>query len=486
MHDKSLTQLRDGIQQGDFSSREVTEHFLARIKKHDAQLNSFISVTEERALQQADAADQARQKNQGGVLNGVPIAHKDIFCTRGIRTSCASRMLDNFISPYDATVVDKLGNAGIVTLGKTNMDEFAMGSSNETSFYGPVKNPWDLERVPGGSSGGSAAAVAARLAPAATGTDTGGSIRQPAALCGITGLKPTYGTVSRWGMIAFASSLDQAGPMARSAEDCALLLQNMVGHDEKDSTCLNRAVDNYLSDLDNDINGLTIGLPEEFFPADLNGNIADVTRKAIAELEKQGAKVVSISLPSVKLSVPTYYVIAPAEASSNLSRFDGVRYGYRCEDPSDLMDLYKRSRSEGFGDEVKRRILVGTYALSHGYYDAYYLKAQKVRRLIRDDFARAFEKVDVIAGPTSPELAFGLGAKKDDPITMYMADVFTIAVNLAGLPALSMPGGFIDGLPVGVQLIGNYFREGQILNAAHRFQLATDWHTQAPTFAGDI
>jgi aspartyl-tRNA(Asn)/glutamyl-tRNA(Gln) amidotransferase subunit A len=486
LHDKSLTQLRDGIQQGDFSSREVTEHFLARIKKHDAQLNSFISVTEERALQQADAADQARQKNQGGVLNGVPIAHKDIFCTRGIRTSCASRMLDNFISPYDATVVDKLGNAGIVTLGKTNMDEFAMGSSNETSFYGPVKNPWDLERVPGGSSGGSAAAVAARLAPAATGTDTGGSIRQPAALCGITGLKPTYGTVSRWGMIAFASSLDQAGPMARSAEDCALLLQNMVGHDEKDSTCLNRAVDNYLSDLDNDINGLTIGLPEEFFPADLNGNIADVTRKAIAELEKQGAKVVSISLPSVKLSVPTYYVIAPAEASSNLSRFDGVRYGYRCEDPSDLMDLYKRSRSEGFGDEVKRRILVGTYALSHGYYDAYYLKAQKVRRLIRDDFARAFEKVDVIAGPTSPELAFGLGAKKDDPITMYMADVFTIAVNLAGLPALSMPGGFIDGLPVGVQLIGNYFREGQILNAAHRFQLATDWHTQAPTFAGDI
>lgn len=486
LHDKSLTQLRDGMQQGDFSSREVTEHFLARIKKHDGQLNSFISVTEEHALQQADAADQARQKNQGGVLNGVPIAHKDIFCTRGIRTSCASRMLDNFISPYDATVVDKLSNAGIVTLGKTNMDEFAMGSSNETSFYGPVKNPWDLSRVPGGSSGGSAAAVAARLAPAATGTDTGGSIRQPAALCGITGLKPTYGTVSRWGMIAFASSLDQAGPMARSAEDCALLLQNMVGHDEKDSTCLNRAVDNYLSDLGNDINGLTIGLPEEFFPSDLNGDIADVTRKAIAELEKQGAKVVSISLPSVKLSVPTYYVIAPAEASSNLSRFDGVRYGYRCEDPTDLMDLYKRSRSEGFGDEVKRRILVGTYALSHGYYDAYYLKAQKVRRLIRNDFARAFEKVDVIAGPTSPELAFELGAKKDDPITMYMADVFTIAVNLAGLPALSMPGGFINGLPVGVQLIGNYFREGQILNAAHRFQLATDWHTQAPTFAGDI
>lgn len=484
LHDKTLKQLRDGLKQGDFSARELSEHFLARIKQLDSSLNSFISVTEEQALAQADLADGKRQHGEEGPLNGLPIAHKDIFCTRGVRTSCASRMLDNFISPYNATVVEKLATDGAVMLGKTNMDEFAMGSSNETSFYGPVKNPWNLQCVPGGSSGGSAAAVAARLTPAATGTDTGGSIRQPAALCGITGLKPTYGTVSRWGMVAFASSLDQAGPMARSAEDCALMLQSMVGHDEKDSTCLNRSVDNYLSVLGNDIAGLTIGLPEEFFPADLNGDIATVTRNAIAELEKQGAKAVSISLPSIKLSVPTYYVIAPAEASSNLSRFDGVRYGYRCDQPKDLMDLYKRSRSEGFGDEVKRRILVGTYALSHGYYDAYYLKAQKIRRLIRDDFERAFEKVDLIAGPTSPEPAFALGAKKDDPITMYMADVFTIAVNLAGLPALSMPGGFINGLPVGVQLIGNYFREGQILNAAHRFQQATDWHLQQPTFQG--
>lgn len=485
LHDKTLKQLRDGLQQGEFSSRELTQHFLSRIASHDSALNAFITVTAEQALAQADAADKARAENSAGVLGGIPIAHKDIFCTQGVRTSCASKMLDNFISPYDATVVTRLKQAGVVTLGKTNMDEFAMGSSNETSFYGPVKNPWDTQRVPGGSSGGSAAAVAARLAPAATGTDTGGSIRQPAALCGITGLKPTYGIVSRWGMIAFASSLDQAGPMARTAEDCALLLQSMVGPDEKDSTCLNRKVDDYLSGLNKDIAGLTIGLPEEFFPKDLDGRIAESTQAAVRELEKQGAKVVSISLPSVKLSVPAYYVIAPAEASSNLSRFDGVRFGYRCKDPVDLMDLYKRSRSEGFGEEVKRRILVGTYALSHGYYDAYYLKAQKVRRLIRDDFARAFEKVDVIAGPTSPELAFNLGAKKDDPVTMYMADVFTIAVNLAGLPALSMPAGFIEGLPVGVQLIGNYFREDQLLNVAHRYQQATDWHQQSPVFGGD-
>lgn len=486
LHDKTLTQLRDGLRAGDFSSRELTTHFLDRIKTLDGELNAFISVTEEHALAQADAADCARANAEAGPLNGVPIAHKDIFCTRGVRTSCASKMLDNFISPYDATVVRRLANDGIVMLGKTNMDEFAMGSSNETSWYGPVKNPWQLDSVPGGSSGGSAASVAARLAPAATGTDTGGSIRQPAALCGITGLKPTYGTVSRWGMIAFASSLDQAGPMARNAADCALLMQSMAGHDEKDSTCLNRKVDDYLSGLNKDIAGLTIGLPDEFFPQNLDGRIAEFTRDAVRELEKQGAKVVRISLPSVKLSVPAYYVIAPAEASSNLSRFDGVRYGYRCTAPSDLMDLYKRSRSEGFGDEVKRRILVGTYALSHGYYDAYYLKAQKVRRLIRDDFSHAFEQCDVIAGPTSPELAFKLGAKKDDPVTMYMADVFTIAVNLAGLPALSMPGGFIDGLPVGVQLIGNYFREDQLLNVAHRYQLATDWHDQKPAFGGQL
>jgi len=484
LHDLTLTQLRDGLQQGDFSARELSQHFLDRIKTLDGDLNAFITVTEEHALQQADLADQARANAEAGPLNGLPIAHKDIFCTRGVRTSCASQMLDNFVAPYNATVVSNLADAGVVTLGKTNMDEFAMGSSNETSWYGAVKNPWQTDSVPGGSSGGSAAAVAARLAPAATGTDTGGSIRQPAALCGITGLKPTYGTVSRWGMIAFASSLDQAGPMARTAEDCALLLQSMAGPDEKDSTCLNRAADDFLSGLNQDISGLTVGLPEEFFPQDLDGRIADVTREAIREIEKLGAKARPVSLPSVKLSVPAYYVIAPAEASSNLSRFDGVRYGYRCDQPTDLMDLYKRSRSEGFGEEVKRRILVGTYALSHGYYDAYYLKAQKVRRLIRDDFARAFEQCDLIAGPTSPELAFKLGAKKDDPVTMYMADVFTIAVNLAGLPALSMPGGFIDGLPVGVQLIGNYFREGQLLNVAHRFQQATDWHARQPDFGG--
>ncbi|MCC1495204.1 Asp-tRNA(Asn)/Glu-tRNA(Gln) amidotransferase subunit GatA [Alcanivorax sp. 1008] len=485
MHKHTLTELKALLDGGKVSARELTDTFLARIESLDGELNSFVTVTTEQARLEADAADAARSKGEAGLLNGLPIAHKDIFCTDGVRTSCGSRMLDNFISPYDATVVKKMRAAGAIMLGKTNMDEFAMGSSNETSFYGPVKNPWDLSRVPGGSSGGSAAAVAARLAPAATGTDTGGSIRQPAALTGITGLKPTYGTVSRWGMIAFASSLDQAGPMAQSAADCALMLQTMVGHDVKDSTSLDRTADDYLADLDKPLAGLTVGLPEEFFPASLDGRIAELTRETARELERQGAKVVSVSLPSVKLSVPAYYVIAPAEASSNLSRFDGVRYGYRCQDPVDLMDLYKRSRSEGFGDEVQRRILVGTYALSHGYYDAYYLRAQKVRRLISDDFARAFEKADVILGPTSPEVAFQLGAKKDDPVTMYMADVFTIAVNLAGLPALSMPGGAIDGLPVGVQLIGNYFREGQILNVAHRYQQATDWHRQAPAFGGD-
>jgi aspartyl-tRNA(Asn)/glutamyl-tRNA(Gln) amidotransferase subunit A len=485
LHQHTLTELKALLDSGDISSRELTDYFLARIERFDGELNSFVTVTAEQARSEADAADVLRSKGEAGLLNGLPIAHKDIFCTRGVRTSCGSRMLDNFISPYDATVVEKMRAAGAVMLGKTNMDEFAMGSSNETSFYGPVKNPWDLSRVPGGSSGGSAAAVAARLAPAATGTDTGGSIRQPAALTGITGLKPTYGTVSRWGMIAFASSLDQAGPMAQSAADCALLLQAMVGHDDRDSTSLNRAADNYLADLDKPLAGLTVGLPEEFFPASLDSRIAELTRETAHELERQGAKVVSVSLPSVKLSVPAYYVIAPAEASSNLSRFDGVRYGYRCQDPVDLMDLYKRSRSEGFGDEVQRRILVGTYALSHGYYDAYYLRAQKVRRLISDDFSHAFEKVDVILGPTSPEVAFPLGAKKDDPVTMYMADVFTIAVNLAGLPALSMPAGMIDGLPAGVQLVGNYFREGQILNVAHRYQQATDWHRQAPAFGGE-
>ena len=480
LHQHSLTELKSLLDDGKISARELSDHFLARIRALDSELNSFITVTEAQATAAAEAADAARQAGNAGLLNGLPIAYKDIFCTRGVRTSCGSRMLDNFISPYDATVVQRLHDAGAVMLGKTNMDEFAMGSSNETSFYGAVKNPWNTDCVPGGSSGGSAAAVAARLVPAATGTDTGGSIRQPAALCGITGLKPTYGTVSRYGMIAFASSLDQAGPMARSAADCALLLQAMVGHDDKDSTSLDRPADDYLGGLEQPLVGLTVGLPEEFFPASLDGRIAESTREAAHELERQGAKVVSISLPSVRLSVPAYYVIAPAEASSNLSRFDGVRYGYRCNDPTDLLDLYQRSRSEGFGDEVKRRILIGTYALSHGYYDAYYLRAQKVRRLISNDFARAFEQVDVVLGPTSPEIAFPLGAKKDDPVTMYMADVFTIAVNLAGLPALSMPAGLIDGLPAGVQLIGNYFREAQILNIAHRYQQATDWHQQAP------
>ncbi|MAD69326.1 MAG: Asp-tRNA(Asn)/Glu-tRNA(Gln) amidotransferase GatCAB subunit A [Alcanivorax sp.] len=480
MHDKTLTELKAGLQAGDFSSRELTEHFLDRIKRHDGELNSFITVTEEQALRQADAADQAIAAGDHRLLTGLPIAHKDIFCTEGVRTSCGSRMLDNFIAPYTATAVEKMATEGAVMLGKTNMDEFAMGSSNETSFYGPVKNPWDTERVPGGSSGGAAAGLAARLAPGATGTDTGGSIRQPAALNGVTGLKPTYGRVSRWGMIAFASSLDQAGPLGLSAADCALMLQAMAGHDEKDSTCLNEPVDDYLGALDQSVDGLKIGVPEEFFPDNLDGAIADNAREAMRELEKQGAKLVKLSLPSIKLSVPAYYVIAPAEASSNLSRFDGVRFGYRCEDPKDLEDLYKRSRSEGFGAEVKRRILVGTYALSAGYYDAYYKRAQKVRRLIRDDFSRAFKDVDVIMGPTSPETAFKLGAKADDPVNMYMADVFTIAVNLAGLPALSMPSGFINGLPAGTQVIGNYFQEGRILNVAHRYQMATDWHQQAP------
>ena len=480
MHDKTLTELKAGLQAGDFSSRELTEHFLERIKRHDGELNSFITVTEEQALRQADAADQAIAAGDHRLLTGLPIAHKDIFCTEGVRTSCGSRMLDNFIAPYTATAVEKMATEGAVMLGKTNMDEFAMGSSNETSFYGPVKKPWDTERVPGGSSGGAAAGLAARLAPGATGTDTGGSIRQPAALNGVTGLKPTYGRVSRWGMIAFASSLDQAGPLGLSAADCALMLQAMAGHDEKDSTCLNEPVDDYLGALDQSVDGLKIGVPEEFFPDNLDGAIADNAREAMRELEKQGAKLVKLSLPSIKLSVPAYYVIAPAEASSNLSRFDGVRFGYRCEDPKDLEDLYKRSRSEGFGAEVKRRILVGTYALSAGYYDAYYKRAQKVRRLIRDDFSRAFKDVDVIMGPTSPETAFKLGAKADDPVNMYMADVFTIAVNLAGLPALSMPSGFINGLPAGTQVIGNYFQEGRILNVAHRYQMATDWHQQAP------
>lgn len=480
LHERTLVQMREDLAAGHYSARELTSHYLQRIETLDKNLNAFVTVTADQALAAADQADALREQKNAGLLAGLPLAHKDIFCTEGVRSACGSRMLDTFISPYSATVVEKMAVAGAIMLGKTNMDEFAMGSSNETSWYGPVRNPWDHSCVPGGSSGGSAAAVAAGLVPAATGTDTGGSIRQPAALTGITGLKPTYGRVSRWGMIAFASSLDQAGPMARSAEDCALLLQTMAGQDPKDSTCAQQAVDNYLQNLGDTIAGLRIGIPEEFFPADLDSRIAETCREAIRELERQGAIAVPISLPSMKLSVPAYYVIAPAEASSNLARFDGVRYGYRCDAPADLLDLYERSRSEGFGAEVKRRIMVGTYALSHGYYDAYYLKAQKVRRLIRDDFARALADVDIIMGPSSPETAFPLGAKIDNPVTMYMADIFTIAVNLAGLPALSMPAGFVDGLPVGVQIIGSYFQEKRILQAAHRYQQATDWHLKFP------
>ena len=480
MHTKTIAELAAGLRQGDFSSEELTRDLLARIEQFDPQLNSFITISAEHALQQAQAADQKIAAGQAGPLTGVPIAQKDIFCTNGVKTSCGSHMLDNFIAPYDAAVVSRFNQAGAVMLGKTNMDEFAMGSSNETSFYGAVKNPWDTSSVPGGSSGGSAAAVAARLVPGATGTDTGGSIRQPAALCGITGLKPTYGRVSRYGMIAFASSLDQGGPFAQTAEDAALMLNAMAGFDERDSTSLDEAVPDYTTTLGNDLNGLKIGLPKEYFDEGLDSEVAKVIDAAIAEYKKLGAELVDISLPNTHLSVPAYYVVAPAECSSNLSRFDGVRFGHRCADPKDLEDLYKRSRGEGFGAEVKRRIMVGTYALSAGYYDAYYLKAQKVRRLISDDFKRAFEQVDVIMGPTSPSVAFKLGEKADDPINMYLSDIYTIAVNLAGLPGMSVPAGFVNNLPVGLQIIGNYFDEARLLNVAHQYQQVTDWHTQMP------
>ncbi len=480
MHDKSIAELAAGLKAREFSAEELTRHFLERIRAHDGRLNSFITVTEELALEQARAADVRLADGDAGPLTGIPFAHKDIFCTDGVKTSCGSKMLDSFIAPYDATVTVKLREAGAVMLGKTNMDEFAMGSSNETSFYGPVKNPWDLERVPGGSSGGSAAAVAAGLAPLATGTDTGGSIRQPAALTGITGLKPTYGRVSRYGMIAFASSLDQGGPFARSAEDAAWLLAAMAGFDERDSTSVDRPVDDYAGHLNDDISGLKIGLPKEYFGEGLDASVGSTIEAAIEELKRLGAEPVEISLPNTAMAVPTYYVVAPAECSANLSRMDGVRFGYRCEDPRDLEDLYKRSRGEGFGPEVKRRIMIGTYALSAGYYDAYYLKAQQVRKLIAEDFRKAFEQVDVIAGPTSPGTAFRLGEKLDDPVTMYLSDIYTIAVNLAGLPGMSIPAGFAEGLPVGLQLIGNYFDEARLLNVAHRYQQVTDWHTRTP------
>ncbi|KAF0192347.1 MAG: aspartyl-tRNA(Asn)/glutamyl-tRNA (Gln) amidotransferase subunit A [Gammaproteobacteria bacterium] len=485
MHNKSIVELSQALRAGKFSSVELTRHLLARIRRLDGRLNSFVTVTDERALAQARAADQRLAKGSAGPLTGIPVAQKDIFCTAGIRTSCGSRMLDNFIAPYDATTVEKFNAAGAVLLGKTNMDEFAMGSSNETSFYGPVRNPWDLAAVPGGSSGGSAAAVAARFAPGATGTDTGGSIRQPAALCGITGIKPTYGRVSRYGMIAFASSLDQGGVMTRSAEDAAVMLGVMAGYDPRDSTSVDRPVPDYTKTLAEPLQGLKIGLPREYFGDGLDSGVAGVIDAALREYRKLGAEVVDISLPNSALAVPVYYVIAPAECSSNLSRFDGVRFGHRCDKPRDLEDLYKRSRGEGFGAEVKRRIMIGTYVLSAGYYDAYYLKAQKIRRLMSQDFSDAFRKVDVIMGPASPTVAFNIGEKTDDPVTMYLSDIYTIAVNLAGLPGMSIPAGFCASRPVGLQIIGNYFDEARLLNIAHRYQQVTDWHTRAPAEFGE-
>ena len=480
MFEKTISELSASLRAGEFSSVELTQAYLERITALDGPINSYITVDAEGALAAAAEADQKIQAGETGPLTGIPIAHKDIFCTDGVKTSCASRMLDNFVAPYDATVVSRLKQAGVVMLGKTNMDEFAMGSSNETSWYGPVKNPWDLQRVPGGSSGGSAASVAARLAVAATGTDTGGSIRQPAGLCGITGLKPTYGRVSRYGMIAFASSLDQAGTMTRSAEDAALLLQAMAGFDSHDSTSVDEPVPDYCTTLNDDLTGLKIGLPKEYFGEGLDPAMAKTIEAATEEYKKLGAEVVEISLPNTHLAVPTYYVVAPAECSSNLSRFDGVRFGHRCEDPADLEDLYKRSRGEGFGDEVKRRIMMGTYALSAGYYDAYYLQAQKIRHLISDDFIRAFKAVDVIMGPTAPDSAFKLGEKANDPVTMYLSDIYTIAVNLAGLPGMSIPVEPVNGLPAGLQIIGNYFAEAKLLNVAHRFQQQTEWHRLVP------
>ena len=482
MYEKTLPHLAASLKSGEFSSRELTTHYLQRIEKADGELNSFISVTAEQALKHAESADNARAAGNAGPLAGIPLALKDIFCTRDVKTSCGSKMLDNFISPYDATVVEKLNAAGTISLGKTNMDEFAMGSSNENSFYGPVKNPWDLTAVPGGSSGGSAAAVAAGLVPAAMGTDTGGSIRQPAAFCGITGLKPTYGRVSRFGIIAYASSLDQAGPMARSAEDCAHLLGVIAGHDSRDSTSVTRGVPDYVESLNAPLSGLKIGLPKEYFGDGLDPDVEKAVREAVKVYESLGATVREVSLPHTHYAIPAYYVIAPAEASSNLSRYDGVRFGHRCENPSDLIDLYTRSRAEGFGEEVKRRILIGTHTLSEGFFDAYYTKAQKVRRLIRQDFLDAFEDVDVLMGPASPTPAFDLGAKKD-PVSMYLQDIYTIAVNLAGIPGISVPAGFSNGRPVGLQILGTHFAEAQLLNVAHQFQQATDWHLQRPAFA---
>ena len=463
------------------SSVEMTQEFLGRIKALNPNYNALVTVNEEQSLMQARAADELLAAGRGAALTGVPIAHKDIFCAKGWLTTCGSKMLSNFVAPYDAHVIERFNRAGTVSLGKTNMDEFAMGSSNETSYFGKVKNPWDVTAVPGGSSGGSAAAVAARLAPAATGTDTGGSIRQPAALCGISGIKPTYGLVSRYGMIAFASSLDQGGPMAKSAEDLALMMNVMVGFDERDSTSLQREAEDYGRDLDQPLKGLRIGLPREYFAEGLAEDVARAVQAAVDEYKKLGAEIVDVSLPNTRLSIPVYYVLAPAEASSNLSRYDGVRYGYRAPEYKDLTDMYQKTRAQGFGAEVKRRIMIGAYVLSHGYYDAYYLQAQKLRRLIAQDFAEAFKRCDVIMGPTAPTTAFDLGEKGDDPVQMYLSDIYTIAVNLAGLPGMSIPAGFgANGRPVGLQIIGNYFSEAKMLNVAHQYQLATDWHGRMP------
>ncbi|AWL29471.1 Asp-tRNA(Asn)/Glu-tRNA(Gln) amidotransferase subunit GatA [Acinetobacter defluvii] len=485
LHRLSVREMAEGLKSAQFSSRELTQHYLDRIAKIDQQVKSYVTVTAEHALAQADAADTALKSGQATALTGIPLAHKDIFCTQGIKTTAGSKILDNFISPYDATVVVKAKTAGLVTLGKVNMDEFAMGSTSESSYYGATKNPWNLDCVPGGSSGGSAAAVAADLAPFATGTDTGGSIRQPASFCGLTGLKPTYGRVSRFGMIAYASSLDQGGPMARSAEDCAYLMNVMAGHDQKDSTSVQKDADDYVANLNaTTVKGLRIGIPKQYFNvAGLDTDVKARVEESLKKLEDMGATLVEIDLNMTDAYVPTYYLIAPAEASSNLQRYDGVRYGYRAENPKDILDLYKRSRSEGFGAEVQRRILIGTYALSAGYYDAYYVKAQKVRRLIQQDFLKAFESVDVIAAPSAPTTAYKIGASLD-PVEMYLGDIYTIAVNLAGLPAINTPVGFdANNLPVGLQLIGNYWSESQLLSVVHQYQQATDWHTKRAAIA---
>ena len=479
-HNLSLKEQLQGLKKGSFSSTELTSHYLERIEKYDDELNSFISITAERALIQAQDSDKRYANNQAYGLDGIPLAHKDIFCTKDVLTTCGSKMLHNFVSPYSSTVYEKLDAQGMVMLGKTNMDEFAMGSSNETSYFGPVKNPWNKEYVPGGSSGGSAACVAANLTPVATATDTGGSIRQPASLCGLTGIKPTYGRVSRYGMIAFASSLDQGGVLAKSAEDAALILEAMSGYDPKDSTSLNVKEIDFQTSINEPVKDLKIGLPKEFFDAELPSYLQKSIQESVDVYKSLGANIVEISLPNINLSLPIYYIIAPAECSANLSRYDGVRYGYRCKNPKDIDDLFMRTREEGFGSEVKRRILIGTYALSAGYYDAYYLKAQKCRQLVANDFAEAFKKVDVILSPTTPGTAFKSGEKTSDPVEMYLQDIFTIPANLAGLPALSIPCGEHEGLPLGLQLVGNSLQESTLLQFAQAFQSNTDWHKKLP------